>query len=114
MSTLPSPPHRTVLLSFRFLGTALIGSLVMALVAAFAPPAAQVAVLGAFVSILGGLFISYLEQEEARDRRRNEVLERLAVPLALAPEADLYPQYLAYCRALTALAEQTDPLLREI
>lgn len=64
--------------------------------------------------MLGGLFLSYLEQEEARDRRRTEVLERLAVPLALAPEGDLYPQYLAFCRALTALAAQTDPVLREI
>ncbi|MBX9626516.1 MAG: hypothetical protein K2X82_22135 [Gemmataceae bacterium] len=86
----------------------------MALVATFAPLPAQLAVLGAFISILGGLFVSYLEQEESRDRRRNEVIERLAVPLALAPEEDFYPLYLAYCRALTTLAEQTDPLLREI
>ncbi len=86
----------------------------MALVATFAPLPAQLAVLGAFISVLGGLFVSYLEQEESRDRRRNEVIERLAVPFALAPEEDLYPLYLAYCRALTTLAEQTDPLLREI
>ncbi len=86
----------------------------MALVATFAPLPAQLAVLGAFISILGGLFVSYLKQEESRDRRRNEVIERLAVPFALAPEEALYPLYLAYCRALTTLAEQTDPLLREI
>jgi hypothetical protein len=86
----------------------------MALVATFAPPAAQLAVLGAFVSILVGLFVSYLEQEEARELRRDEAVERLATPLALAPEDDLYPPYLAYCEALTALANQTDPLLREI
>lgn len=111
----PPPPHRqTALLSFRFLGTALVGSLAMALVATFAPLPAQLAVLGALISILGGLFLSYLEQEESRDRRRNEVIERLAVPFALAPEEDLYPLYLAYCRALTTLAVQTDPLLREI
>jgi len=59
-----------VLLSFRFIGTALMGSLAMALVAAFGPLPAQVAVLGALVSILAGLFLSYLEQEEERDRRR--------------------------------------------
>ena len=86
----------------------------MALVCAFAPAPAQLAVLGALVSILGGLFLSYLDQEEERDRRRSEGLERLAVPLALATEQDLYPCYLAYCRALTALAAQADPLLREI
>ena len=113
MST-PPPSRRPVLLSFRFLGTAIIGSLVMTLVATLAPLPAQIAILGAFVSILGGLFVSYLEQEEDRDRRRTETIQRLAVPLALAPEEDLYPLYLAYCRALTALAEQADPLLREI
>ena len=103
-----------MLLSFRFLGTALLGSVVMALVSAFAPPPAQLAVLGAFVSILGGLFVGSVAQEEERDRRRTEAIDRLAIPLALAPEEDLYPLYLAYCRALSALAEQGDPLLREI
>lgn len=110
----PSKPRRTVLLSFRFLGTAFVGSLAMALVSTFADLPAQLAVLGSLISILGGLFVSYLEQEEEREARRTEILERLAVPLALAPEDDLYPHYLAFCRSLTALAEQTDPLLREI
>jgi hypothetical protein len=110
----PSKPRRTVLLSFRFLGTALVGSLAMALVSTFADLQDQMAVLGSFISILGGLFVSYLEQDEEREARRKEVLERLAVPLALAPEDDLYPHYLAFCRSLTTLAGQTDPALREI
>lgn len=108
------PARRSVLLSFRFLGVALIGSLTMALVCALAPLPAQLAVLGGLLSILGGLFLSYLEQEEERERRRAELLERLAVPLSLAPEHELYDQYLAFCRALTDLAEQADPILREI
>src|SRR5262249_17992868 len=108
------PGRRSVLLSFRFVGTALVGSLTMALVCAFAPAAALLACLGAYLSILGGLFVSYLAQEEERDRRRTEAIERLAIPLALAPEDDLYPHYLAYCRSLTSLASQTDPVLREI
>lgn len=114
MTTRAPHPRQVVLLSFRFLGTALVGSLAMALVAAFGPLPAQIAALGTLVSILAGLFLSYLEQEDERDRRRSEAIQRLAVPLALAPEADLYPLYLSYCRTLTALAEQTDPLLREI
>ncbi len=105
---------RSPLLTFQFLGTSLVGSLVMALVAVFAPAEAQVAVLGVLVSILGGLFFSYMGQEAERERRRAEQLERLAVPLALAPEDDLYPAYLAYCRSLVTLAGQSDPLLREI
>lgn len=105
---------RSPLLTFQFLGTSLVGSLAMALVAAFAAIETQVAVLGSLVSVLGGLFVSYMGQEAERERRRVVQLERLAVPLALAPEDDLYPLYLAYCRAITALAEHTDPLLREI
>src|SRR4051794_11978041 len=97
------PSRRPVLLDFKFAATALVGSLVMALVATFAPLSAQIAVLGAFVSILGGLFLAYLEQEGPREVRRNEIIERLAVPLTLAPEQDLYDQYLAICRGLTAL-----------
>lgn len=106
--------RRSVLLSFQFVGTALVGSLAMALVSAFAPPAAQVAVLGALVSVLVGLFVGYMGQEDRRERRRDELVERLAVPLALAPEPDLYEQYLAICRGLTELARQADPVLREI
>lgn len=106
--------RRTPFLTFEFLGTSLVGSLVMALVAVFTPLDAQVAVLGSLVSILAGLFVSYMGQEADRDRRRAEQLERLSVPLALAPEDDLYPHFLVYCQSLTALAEHTDPLLREI
>ncbi len=105
--------RRSPLLTFQFLGTSLVGSLVMALVGVFAPPEAQVAVLGAFVSILGGLFLAYMGQEAERERRRVEQLERLTVPLTLAPEHDLFEQYLAVCQALTELASQDDPILKE-
>lgn len=108
------PQRRSVLFSFRFVGTALIGSLTMALVCTFAPAPAQLAVLGALVSILGGLFLSYLEQEEDREQRRRELLDKLAVPLTLAPEHELFDQYVAFCHALTELAAQADPILREI
>ncbi len=86
----------------------------MALVAAFAPTEVQVAVLGAFVSILGGLFVAYLEQEDARERQRRELVERLAVPLALSRDPDVYAHYLAICNGLTALATRIDPILREV
>jgi hypothetical protein len=86
----------------------------MGLVCTFAPMAAQVGVLGVFVSILGGLFLSYLEQEAERERRRAEMIDRLTIPLALAPEHDIYIQYVAICRALTDLTKQRDPILREI
>lgn len=106
-------PHRTPLLTFHFLGTSVVGSLVMALVMVFAPPEAQLAVLGAYVTILGGLLLAYMSQEADRDRRRAEQLDRLTVPLTLAPEHDLFEQYLAVCQALTELAAQDDPILKE-
>jgi hypothetical protein len=113
MSRTP-PPHRKPLLNLSFVAATAIGSLVMGLVCTFAPIEAQIAVLGVIVSVLGGLFLGYLEQEAERERRRADMIERLAVPLTLAPEHDLYAQYLAVCRCLTDLAEQTDPILREI
>lgn len=114
MTSDQQPAAKPVILSFKFVGTALIGSLTMSLVAAFAPAGVQVATLGAFVSILGGLFVAYMEQEEARERRREDLVERLAVPLALSRDPDLYAQYLAISKGLTALAAQSDPILREV
>jgi hypothetical protein len=102
-----------VLLSFKFLGTALVGSLTMTLVCVFAPLPAQLAVLGASVSVLVGLVVAYLGQEEERERRRAALLEKLQVPIALAPEHDLFDQYTSFASALTELARQTDPVLRD-
>jgi hypothetical protein len=107
------PRARSVVLSFRFLGTALAGSLTMALVCTFAPLNAQVAVLGACVSILAGLFVAYVEQEDAREKRRALLLEKLRIPMTLAPEHDLFDRYCAFTDALTALAQQHDPVLRQ-
>lgn len=113
MSRDQQQPSHSVLLNFRFLGTAIAGSVVMALVSAFGPLPAQLAVLGSFVSILGGLFLSYLAQDDQRERQR-DALQRLSVPLTLAPDRELYAQYLAICRALTELAGKDDPILRQI
>jgi hypothetical protein len=90
----------------------MIGSLAAALVSVFAPLPAQVAVLGALVSILAGLFLSYLEQEDERERHRAELLEKVRIPVELAPEHELFDHYSAYSAALTELAKQTDPILR--
>jgi hypothetical protein len=47
----------------------------MALVAAFGPSEAQLGMLGALVSILAGVFLSYADQDEERERRQMELLE---------------------------------------
>lgn len=108
-----SPTRRSVLLSFKFLGTALAGSLTMALVCTFASLPAQLATLGACVSTLAGLFVSYVGQEDRREQRRAVLLEQLQVPIALAPEHELFDHYSAFCSGLTELARQSDPVLRE-
>jgi hypothetical protein len=64
----------SALLSFRFFGTAVTGSVLMTLVAAFGPPSAQLAMLGCFISILGGLFLSFLAHV-SMDPNRYEVSE---------------------------------------
>src|SRR4051812_17489131 len=106
-------PRRSVLLNFKFLGVSLVGSLTMALVSTFTPLSAQVAVLGACVSILAGLFVAYVEQEDERERRRAELLEKLQVPIALAPEHELFDLYSDFARSLVALAGHSDPVLRQ-
>jgi hypothetical protein len=93
--------RRPAVLSFKFLGTALVGSLTMALVSAFAPLPAQIAVLGSCISILAGLFVSYVDQEEERERRRSDLLEKLRIPVALAPEHDLFDQYSGIAESLS-------------
>ena len=74
---------------------------------------AQVAVLGACVSILAGLFVAYAEQEEARERWLVDLLERLRIPLAPVREHDLFDQYCVIAEALADLADQPDTVLRQ-
>lgn len=105
--------RRSALLSFRFLATAIVGSVVMALVATFGPLPAQVALLGAFISILGGLFLSYLGHEEQRERERAEAIQSLSVPLSLSADRELYQQYQRIAGALTGLVKITEPVLRQ-
>src|SRR6516162_3676893 len=115
MSPPPEAPRpKSVLWNFKFVGTALAGSLTLALVSTFAPPQTQIAVLGSTVSILAGLFVAYVEQEDLRERGRADLLETLRVPLDLAREPDLFDQYAAFGESLCKLARHRDePVLRQ-
>jgi hypothetical protein len=111
---LAATPYKSVVWNFKFVGTALAGSLTCALVSIFAPPPAQIAVLGSSISILAGLFVAYVEQEEVRERARAELLRTLCVPLELAREPDLFEHYLGFSSSLIALARRGDqPVLRK-
>src|SRR3954453_6770343 len=109
----PEVPHsRSVLWNFKFVGIALAGSLTSALVSTFAPEPAQIAVLGSTVSILAGLFVAFVEQEDAREEARAELLGTLGVRLELAREADLFAHYLAFGDSLLTLARRwNEPVL---
>src|SRR5262245_22000526 len=109
----PSFETKPVILSFRFLGTSLIGSLTVSLVCTFAPLSAQIGVLGTCVSILAGLFLSYVEQEEQRENRRAELLEDLQIPLALSRDRELFDHYGSLTKSMLELAKHADPVLRE-
>jgi hypothetical protein len=105
--------RRSALLSFRFLFTAVIGSVLMGLVATFGSLNAQLAMLGCFVSVLGGLFLAYLGQEDDRERLRNTVIENLSVPLTLAADPELFRLYKNLCDGLIAVARHTDGVFRD-
>src|SRR3954454_4896424 len=109
MSLAPEGPRtKSVLWNFKFVGIALAGSLTSALVSTFAPEPAQIAILGSTVSILAGLFVAYVEQEDAREKTRAELLGTLGVPLELAREADLFEHYVAFGNSLVALVRRGD------
>src|SRR3954452_711576 len=115
MARTPGILHtKSVLWNFKFVGIALAGSLTSALVSTFAPESAQIAILGSTVSILAGLFVAYVEQEDAREKSRAELLGTLRVPLELAREADLFEHYIAFGNSLIALARRSDePVLHK-
>lgn len=110
---LPDRSPQPILTSFRFLATSLIGTLAMTLVSVFADLPAQIAVLGALLSILVGLFLGYLEREDQREIRQSELLERLQVPLALASDKELFGIFTSISSSLTTLSSQNDSVLRE-
>ncbi|AMV24037.1 hypothetical protein VT84_06550 [Gemmata sp. SH-PL17] len=85
----------------------------MGLVAALGTLPAQLATLGCLISVVGGLFLAYLGQEEERERRRNAALENLSVPLALAGDPDVFRVYRSLCDGLQAVSRLPDGILRE-
>src|SRR3954452_11634081 len=115
MARTPGILHsKSVLWNFKFVGIALAGSLTSALVSTFAPEPAQIAVLGSTVSILAGLFVAYVEQEDVREKSRNELLGTLRLPLELAREADLFEHYVDFGHSLVALARRSEePVLHK-
>ncbi len=104
---------RSVLLSFRFLGIASVGALTMALVCTFAPIPAQLGMMGAWLSILAGLVLAFIQQENAREKRIAVALQRLRIPMAVAPHERLFEQYGQIADVFSELVRQSDPVLQK-
>lgn len=85
----------------------------MALVAVLGDMASQIALLGSYMSIIAGLIVSYVEQDDERERRRHELLRMVSVPVTLARERTLLSHYRSYSEALEKMADQTDSILRQ-
>jgi hypothetical protein len=110
----PERPTRSPLLSFPFLATSILGGTVMGLVGIYGNLPTQIAVLGVWVSVLGGLFLEFVGRDEERDRTRSEALQRLGVPLALTSDPELFAHHRTLSELLLKLLPLDDPVLRDI
>jgi hypothetical protein len=106
-------PH-TVLRHPRFLLTSLIGSLVVRVVSAVASLTTQIAVLGVLVSMLAGLVLVWLEEQQRRDTTRHELSALGRVVEALEEEPELAREFRRIGEAFQLLSEQTDPVFRQV
>lgn len=85
----------------------------ISLICVFASPEAQLAALGGMVSILAGILISFVEQQSENERRREELLSRLQVPISLLRHPQLFQSYSELSDRLTQIAAHDDDVLRE-
>jgi hypothetical protein len=100
---------RHALLGVRFLGPAVLGSMLTVIAAALGATAVQFTVLGCLVSIASGLALAYVERAWPR-----VVTEKHAVPPALVGDAELARLYQAVSDALIAVADQPEGNLKEV
>jgi len=71
-----------------------------------------VAVLGAYVGVLAGLLIAGVERN--CQKHLANMLQRIEIPLGLAPDHEMFQTYRDFANSLAKLAQRTDPVLREI
>lgn len=103
--------------SFRFAATVLVASLALGLIQALFGLPVQILALGVYVSILGGLLVSYLDiaakREEDRRIATDQLLEALGIVKKLASHPQLYEQHLRMMDTLRQIAEHDDAVFRE-
>lgn len=106
-----------IITTFRFAATVLIASLALGLIQALFELPVQILALGVYVSILGGLLVSYLDiaakREEDQRIATDQLLDALGVVKKLASRPQLYEQYLKMVDTLRQIAEHDDSVFRE-
>lgn len=104
----------SVFAQIRFLIVFIGGLAVMAITAFYAPLTLQMTAMGALLSLLAGLLVVSLDLHGERLRRFDEMLADVRVPVALAADHDLFDEYEALTSGLLTIAEQRNPVFREL
>lgn len=91
----------------------LVGVLATLLVTILGSLATQLAVIGFVLSIIAASVVAIVDQQAVHEKWFFNTLSSLHPPLTLAGDAELSDQYSDLSRGLVALAEKTDPILRE-
>lgn len=80
----------------------------------YAPLELQIAQLGAILCLVAAMLVADLEFHAERIWRSETLLARVRVPLALATDHPLFHEYEKLTSGLLAIAEQRNPVFREL
>lgn len=92
----------------------MLGSLIMALLCTFAPDSVQISIIGAYVSILAGLLLAFLEQDAKRDRQLHLLFQQLGLHRQIAQDSMVFQKYEKIVRGIAETLEINDPLFYEL
>lgn len=98
----------------RFLTVFLGGLAITTLVTLYAPLTLQIATLGAVLSLVAALLVLSLGLHLELLRRSDAILAQLRVPVVLAADHDLFHEYETFTRGLLEIAQQRNPVFREL
>ena len=91
----------------------LVGSIVMAVVCVFGDTTMQVAFLGSYVSILGGLALEIYENQNAKKLEQRLVGPSIRLAQQLAQDSRMFHEYEKIIDGISASLNIRDPLFRE-
>src|SRR3954452_8935808 len=96
----------SVLKSPGFLAVTIFGILAIIAAKLWFDLSVQIMVLGIFVSALAGLIVGFQVRQAGGEKHLERLAKRLQIPIALAPEHDLFEQYGGIADSFQRLASQ--------